>query len=105
MYIETEGLDNSTVMCVEENMFESPDSLRKYALAVAAQLRSNGFIEQSEMLEHRANLACTTGWEWLGELGLGVEIIINSASITTEINEKLQNIMKTTKSKSPYGQK
>jgi hypothetical protein len=84
-------------------MFESPDSLRIYVLAVASELRNEGFVDQSNILEHRANLACTTGWEWLGELGLGVEKIINSGDTTNDINEKLHYILETVKSKTPYG--
>jgi len=82
--------------------FDSPDSLRKYALAVALHLRNTGFIKQSEILEQRANVACTTGWEWLGELGLGVEKILGLGALTTDIEEKLHLVLQTTKSKTPY---
>ena len=83
-------------------MFESPDTLRKYALAVSAQMRSEGLAEQSKILEHRANLPCTSGWEWLGELGLGVEKIISSGSLSKNVEEKLNRILITAKSSTPY---
>ena len=54
-------------------MFKSPDELRKFSLALTSQMKSEGFVKQSKILEHRANLPCTTGREWLGELGAGVE--------------------------------
>ena len=84
-------------------MFKSPDALRRYALAVSSQLRNEGFVESSNILEHRAKLPCTTGWEWLGELGLGVEKIINFGPLSEGIEEKLNKILETTKSKTPYG--
>ena len=84
-------------------MFESPDTLRKFTLAVSTQLKSEGFVEQSKILEHRANLVCTTGWEWLGELGLGVKEIIKLGYLNKDIEEKLNKILKTTKSSTPYG--
>jgi len=84
-------------------MFESPDTLRKYALAVASQLRTEGFIKQSEILEQRANLACTTGWEWLGELGLCIEQITALGALSNDVEEKLNKILKATNSSKPYG--
>ena len=83
-------------------MFKSPSALRKFALAVSSQLRTEGFIEQSKILEQRAKLACTTGWEWLGELGLGVETIISSGSFSKDLEEKLAKILITAKSETPY---
>jgi len=66
-------------------------------------LRTEGFIKQSEILEQRANLACTTGWEWLGELGLGIEKISDLGVLSSDIEEKLNKILKATKSSKPYG--
>ena len=77
--------------------------MRKYALAVSAQMRSEGLAEQSKILEYRANLPCTSGWEWLGELGLGVEKIISSGSLSKNVEEKLNRILITAKSSTPYG--
>ena len=84
-------------------MFESPDTLRKYALAVASQLRIEGFIKQSEILEQRANLDSTTGWEWLGDLELGVEQITDLGALSSDVEKKLNKILKATKSSKPYG--
>ena len=84
-------------------MFKSPEALRKYALAVSSQLRNEGLIEHSIILEHCAKLPCTTGWEWLGELELGVEEIINLGPLSEDIEEKLDTILKSTKSTTPYG--
>lgn len=84
-------------------MFESPDALRKFSLALASEMKDHGLIKQSRILKHRANLPCTTGWEWLGELGAGIEKIRSFGKQSEEIEEKLEKILITTKSSVPYG--
>jgi len=84
-------------------MFKSPDKLRQYTLAIAAQLRSEGYKEQSNILESVSNLPCTTGWEWLGELSLEITKLKTLGELPEEINLKLEKALKTTKSSKPYG--
>jgi len=84
-------------------MFKSPDALRHFTLALASQMRVEGNMKQSRILEHRANLVCTTGWEWLGELGAGIEHIRELGKQSNDIEEKLDLILETTKSTNPYG--
>ena len=83
--------------------FESPDDLRRYALALASFMKAQGYREQANILASRANLPCTTGWEWLGELGEGINQICRSGRFSEEIEEKIKAILKTTKSEKPYG--
>ena len=83
--------------------FKSPDEFRRYALALASVMKAQGYQEQASILESRANLPCTTGWEWLDELGEGINQIRRSGSFPEEIEEKIGSILKTTKSEKPYG--
>ncbi len=83
--------------------FESPDDLWKYSLDPASALIAEGYKEQAAILESKAKLSCTTGWEWLGELGVGVQQIRAMGILPTEFERKLDNILKTTKSEAPYG--
>ncbi len=82
---------------------DSPSDLRKFALTLALKMKSEGYTKQSKILSHRATLPCTTGWEWLGELGLGIEKIRNIGELPIEIDEKLEIINKISKSSTPYG--
>jgi len=84
-------------------MFKSPDTLRDFALELAGQLETNGFHLQSSILTQRANLPCTTGWEWLGELQLGVEQIRSMEQLPKEITEKLNQLSQAATSSTPYG--
>ncbi len=83
--------------------FDSPDSLWKYSLSVALLMESEGYKQQSKILEHRTKLSCTSGWEWLGELATGIKKIKAFGPLPIEIEEKLEVIAKTTKSETPYG--
>ena len=66
-------------------------------------MKAQGYQEQASILESRANLPCTTGWEWLGELGKGINQICRSGRFSDEIEEKIGSILETTKSEKPYG--
>jgi len=84
-------------------MFKSPDELKNCVLDISSLLREEGLVEQSELLEDKANLACTTGWEWLGELGAGVETVLNSGSLSPNTEASLRKVLEATKSTKPYG--
>lgn len=83
--------------------FKSPDDLRRYALALASFMKAQGYQEQASILEARANLPCTTGWEWLGELSEGINQIRRSGKFPEKIEEMIDYILKATKSEKPYG--
>ena len=83
--------------------FDTPDELRKYILATSALMRCGGYEQESNILEGRERLSCTSGWEWLGEITLGVEGILNAGNLPNEISSKLETILATAKSKKPYG--
>ena len=83
--------------------FESPDDLRKYSLELSSALMVAGYNEQAIILESKARLCCTTGWEWLGELSTGVQRIRAMGSLPAEFEQKLEAIFKATKSNEPYG--
>ena len=83
--------------------FKSPDELKRYALALASCMKAQGYQKQASILESRANLPCTTGWEWLGELGEGINKIRRSGRFPEEIEEKIGYILKASKSEKPYG--
>ncbi len=72
-------------------------------MSLVDELKSEGFIEQAEVLESATKMVCTTGWEWLGELGLGIRKVQSMGSYPKDISTKLSIILKTTKSKKPYG--
>ncbi len=85
-------------------MFESPDALRKFIINLALQMETNGYIEPSKILIHRANLACTTGSEWLEELHEAVITVSTMADFPNKIKQSLAEISKAAKSTTPYGQ-
>ena len=64
--------------------------------------KEKGLIEQSEILSHRATLPCTTGWEWLGELKLGIKKIEAIGKIPTELKKELKIIKEIANSTDPY---
>lgn len=82
--------------------FNTPDELWRYCLALAEKMRNDGHIDQAKQLEFYTRLPCTTGSEWLGELSLAVKNIMRAQCYSKEINDSLNNVLKTTKSKSPY---
>ena len=83
-------------------VFSSPDELRKYSLALASEMMVAGYKEQSRILEFQANMVCTTGWEYLGELLEGVYQVRAIGNLPDELEQKLKIIYKTSKSKTPY---
>jgi hypothetical protein len=83
-------------------MFKSPDELRKFVLDISSRIRAEGLIKQAEILEHRANLVCTTGQEWLRELGEGVKAANSLGSIPKDVEDDLLEVMHAATSPDPY---
>jgi hypothetical protein len=52
--------------------FDTPDALRDFAVETAAMMRTAGLLEAARKLDSAATAACTTGSEWLGEIGLAL---------------------------------
>ena len=72
-------------------------------MGVSRELEEGGFPEQARALETATKTVCMSGWEWLGELGLGVEAVKSKGALPKNISEKLELILATAKSKKPYG--
>ncbi|MEE2730546.1 MAG: hypothetical protein VYA55_06955 [Pseudomonadota bacterium] len=72
-------------------------------MSLVDQLKSDGFEDQAGILESATKMVCTTGWEWLGELGIRVKKVQSMGPYPEDLNKKLSIILKTTKSKTPYG--
>ena len=83
-------------------MFKTPEDFQRYLLALASEMKVAEYIEQSKILEFRARMPCTTGWEWLGEILEGVTQIRSLDELPKEIEDKLIIVMKTTQSETPY---
>ena len=82
--------------------FSSPSEFRKYVLAVSAALDVHGYHDDSMMLEDAARMSCTTGGEWLSEIGSAVRKIKKISSLPTSLEEKLITTLKTTQALQPY---
>jgi hypothetical protein len=83
--------------------FNSPDALRKFALSAAAQLREGGREGAAGDLEDAANAACSSGWEWLGQLGVATSNILATFRLSEKLTEQLARIQTAARSSSPYG--
>jgi len=81
---------------------KSPDELREFALVLAKRMNKIGLNEQAKILEHRATLPCTSGWEWLGELELGVKKIREISKLPKDVEIDLDIISKISTSDTPY---
>ena len=82
--------------------FPSPDALREFALETAAQLRAVGRPEAGEILESAANLVTSSGWEWLGELGVAATSIRKRFPLPDGIADRVARIRKVATSRQPY---
>ena len=81
---------------------KSPSELRSFSLEVAEKMEKLGMTEQAKILTHCATLPCTTGWEWLGEIKLGIKKIHEVGKIQSEIKKDLKIISKISSSSNPY---
>jgi hypothetical protein len=81
---------------------KSPSKLRSFALEVAERMKNQGMIDQAKVLDHCATLTCTTGWEWLGEIKLGIKKILEASKIPADIKKDLKIISKISSSSNPY---
>lgn len=81
----------------------SPSALREFALETAAQLRAEGQVEASEVMEAAAIFVTGSGWEWLGELGSAASAIRKRFSVSGPVAARLARIRKVARSRQPYG--
>jgi len=70
---------------------------------VAAQLRTAGLSEAAERLEAATTYSATSGWEWLGELAVGVSEIRKRFCVPQPIAASLDRILRVARSRRPYG--
>ncbi|HEV2232939.1 MAG TPA: hypothetical protein VGV68_05995 [Terriglobia bacterium] len=73
--------------------FPSPSDLRAFVLNLADELARAGMPEASERLRGAACAVCTTGSEWLGELGHAVRETQKNHRPPTEFQEALERVM------------
>ena len=83
--------------------FKSPSELWNFSIEVANLLSESGFIAQAKTLESATKLVCTTGGEWLSELGACVRSLKKTGSFPVVISQKLNIILEATRSEQPYG--
>jgi hypothetical protein len=86
----------------QNHSFASPSDLREFALETALQLGKANLSEASEILEVAANYATSSGWEWLGELGLASEKIKMESQLPAKIASRIERILTASKSQQPY---
>jgi hypothetical protein len=83
--------------------FASPSALRQFAMESAIQLRQARLSEAGDIMEAAANFAATTGWEWLGELGIAARTIQKRFDLPDELCSRVSRIAEAATSKHPYG--
>ncbi|HEV2350491.1 MAG TPA: hypothetical protein VG028_11670 [Terriglobia bacterium] len=73
--------------------FSSPGELRDFVLKLADELAIAGISEAAEHLHAAATLPCTTGSEWLGELGLAVREVQRKHTPPAQFDDALDLVM------------
>ena len=87
----------------EQNLrFASPSALREFVLETASQLHKANLTKAGEILEAAANYVTSSGWEWLGELGLASEKIRNEYQLPSNIASRTERVLTAVKSQQPY---
>jgi hypothetical protein len=74
--------------------FDSPDDLNRFIKLLSDELESAGNHDAAARLAAVQDSACTTGSEWLGELGTAVKAIRNAGTLPAAFDKKLDLIMK-----------
>jgi hypothetical protein len=87
---------------VNHTTFHSADELWKYSMQVVSLLREGGMGEAADLLESGVRYSTSSGWEWLGELGLAVERVSERYRPSPAVREALQVIRRTARSETPY---
>jgi len=73
--------------------FNSPNDLYLYTVATAQMLADSSFPEAAQKLEQVNGIFCTTGSEWLGDLGLVIRSFEKEYLIPKEIQDRFNAIM------------
>lgn len=73
-----------------DSEFDTPDALREFAVETAAMMRTAGLLEAARKLDSAAAAVCTTGSEWLGEIGLALRAAAQVAD--PELRRRLARI-------------
>jgi len=85
----------------EAGRFASPSELRQFAIETAAQLRQVGLNEAGDIMESAAKYVTSSGWEWLGELGIAARTIKKRFDLSAILRARVSRIGKAAKSKDP----
>lgn len=75
------------------NTLSNPSDLHAFVLKLADELAHAGMPEAAEALRAAATVACTTGSEWLGELGLAVREVQKKYRPPSALQGELESVM------------
>jgi len=83
--------------------FASPSALWEFAIETVSQLRQAGMSEAADLLKGAACYVTSSGWEWLGELGVATASIRKRFHLPGPIASRIKRIHRTATSRRPYG--
>ena len=72
-------------------------------MATVADLRAAGFDEAALTLEAATTYVTSSGWEWLGELGLATASILKGCRLPESTAARVRRIHHAATSSHPYG--
>ncbi len=87
---------------VTSEPFASPSALWQFCMETVSMLRHAGMAEAADTLETATKYVTSSGWEWLGELGLAARSIRERCDLKEPLGTRISRIEQTTKSKKPY---
>jgi hypothetical protein len=83
--------------------FQNPSELWEYSMDVVSRLRAAGLNDAADTLETGVRHVTSSGWEWLGELGLAAGRVSKGYRTPPELRQALETIIRTARSRRPYG--
>jgi hypothetical protein len=66
-------------------------------------LRAEDLAQAADALEEGVRHSTSSGWEWLGVLGHAAQSVLQRYPLAPATKAALQAILRTTRSKTPYG--
>lgn len=72
-------------------------------METVSQLRTAGFTGAADTLKSATKYVTSSGWEWLGELGLAAQTIQKGNKLPDPLAARVSLIVATATSKRPYG--
>src|SRR5437762_7417607 len=86
-----------------DGRFTSPSALWQFAVETAMQLRQAGLSEAGDIMESAAKFVTSSGWEWLGELGVAAKTITKRFNLPEALRARVSRIGEAATSRHPYG--